>query len=309
MNTLPKILPLSLLEEITGTFSSERVMGKGAFGTVYKGNLPEGGCIAVKKLVDEDTYDRQFQNEIGHLMTYHHENIVKIVGYCHESRKKVVQQDGRYIIVDSVERIICHEYLPMGSLDNYIFVETHTLDWHKRFEIIKGICKGLRFLHKEMDRPTVHMNLQPANIWLDGNMVPKITDFGYSRTFGADQTRIITQNIRAGVLGYMAPEFLYRGEISTMSDIYSLGLMIIEITTQEKNYSDDRDQSARYFINNVHQTWRYEHIASKYSTLDACSLQEVKKCIEIGLECVEADRNRRPSISEIVDRLYGRRAA
>lgn len=116
-----------------------------------------------------------------------------------------------------------------------------------------------------------------------------------------------TQNV-VGAYGYMAPEYLYRGEISTQSDIYSLGLLIIEITTREKNCPNNQDRSGRNFIENVRQNWTDEHIASKCSSLDADCLQQVKTCIETGLKCVEIDRKKRPSIVEIVDTLNGRRA-
>ncbi|RCV39572.1 hypothetical protein SETIT_8G235000v2 [Setaria italica] len=299
LSTVPKDLSAAFLRDITDGFSTDREIGQGAFGTVYKGILPEGDCIAVKKLVDEDIYDKQFQNEITHLMNVCHENIVRIVGFCQEREKKVVEHNRRYIIVDSVERFICYEYLPNGSIDKCIFDDT--LNWATRFKIIKGICQGLHFLHEGMETPTIHMSLQPANVLLDDRKVPKITDFGSSRVFGrADKSMMITQN-PVGVIGYMAPEYLYRGEISTQADIYSLGLMIIEITTRKKNYSDDRDKSAQRFIDEVRQTWTDDvYILSKYSQLDAGLLQEVKACIQTGLKCVDIDRKRRPSISEIV---------
>ncbi|OEL32052.1 Cysteine-rich receptor-like protein kinase 8 [Dichanthelium oligosanthes] len=306
LSTLPKELPLDFLKEITDGFSPERKLGKGAFGTVYKGILQNGEMIAVKKLADNSPVapEKQFQNEVVNLMAVQHENIVKLVGYCHQAQKKVIEHNGRYILVDVVESLLCYEYAPNGNLDKCIFDTSSRPDWKTCFNIIKGICQGLHFLHKEMDKPIVHLDLQPANILLDDNMVPKISDFGLSRLFGEEQTRINTINV-VGAKGYMAPEYLYRGEISTRSDIYSLGVLIMEITTGEKNFSSEKDMSARDF---VRQTWTDEHIASKYSSLDAGSLQEVKTCIDIGLKCVDIDQRKRTSIVEIVDKLNGRHA-
>jgi disease resistance protein RPM1 len=205
--------------------------------------------------------------------------------------------------------LICYEYLPQGSLKKTLFgekaiqFESSKEDWDTRFKIIKGICQGLLFLHK-LDIPIIHMDLKPENILLGENFVPKITDFALSRVFGQEQTRKCTQTV-VGSYGYMAPEYLYRGEVSAQSDIYSLGLMIIEITTKEQNCPDEKQPAARKFIAEVTNNWQQVHIASKYSSLDTESLKQVKECILIGLECVNIDRKLRPSIETIVDRLSG----
>jgi len=242
-------------------------------------------------------------------MALKHENIVQIVGYCSETSKKLVQFDKRYIQADIIESLICYEYLPNGSLKENLFGSKATKDvyskkdWDSCFKIIKGICQGLLFLHK-LDIPIIHMDLKPENILLGENMVPKIADFALSRLFGQEQTRLCTQTV-VGSYGYMAPEYLYRGEISAQSDIYSLGLMIIEITTREQNCPDDTQPSARKFIDNVQNIWKPEHIASKYASLHYNGLQQVRVCIEIGMECVSIDRKLRPNIEKIVERLNG----
>ncbi|XP_066339860.1 cysteine-rich receptor-like protein kinase 44 [Miscanthus floridulus] len=303
LSTLPKDIPASFLKQITKDFSPELELGKGAFGTVYQGIAENGEMIAVKKLGENcPVADKTFSNEVCNLMAAQHENIVKLVGYCHESQKKVVQHNGRYIIVDIAEIFLCYEYLPKGSLDNYLFAESNRIDWDTRFRIVQGICNGLHFLHKEMDQPVVHMDLKPENILLGDNMVPKIADFGLSRLFGQEQTRMNTQNV-VGSLGYMAPEYLYRGEISTQSDIYSLGLLIIQISTGEKNTPNAEDKCGRKFIEKVQKSWTDGHISSKYTSFDPDRLQQIKMCVEIGLQCVEHERKMRPSIADIVEKL------
>ncbi|KQJ88899.1 cysteine-rich receptor-like protein kinase 25 [Brachypodium distachyon] len=306
LSTLPKELPLDFLKTITDQFSEERNLGTGAFGTVYKGIVPDGETIAVKKLAENSPVarDKLFTNEVQNIMALNHENVVRLVGYCHEAQKKVVQNNGRYIVADIVESLLCYEHLPKGSLQKNLFEVPDKMDWDTRFKIIKGICNGLLFVHSI---PIVHMDLKPENILLDDNMVPKIADFGLSRLFGQEQTRMNTQNV-VGSYGYIAPEYLYRGEISTKSDIYSLGLLIMETTTGQKNCPSN-EPSAVQFIRNVREKWTELHIATRYPSLNADRLQQVKRCIQIGLECVEIDRQKRPAIENIVDKLNGRCAS
>ncbi|KAM0904997.1 hypothetical protein ACQ4PT_017640 [Festuca glaucescens] len=267
--------------------------------------MPDGQMIAVKKLVENApiAHDKAFKNEVQNIMAVQNENVVKLVGYCYEGQKKVVQNNGRYIVADVLEISLCYEYLTMGSLQKNLF-GSNNMAWDIRFKIIKGICNGLLFLHRI---PIIHMDLKPKNILLDRDMIPKITDFGLSRLFGKERTRERTQTV-VGSLGYIAPEYLYRGEISTQSDIYSLGLLIIETTTGEKNTPKKNEPSARQFIEEVRQIWTDGHIASIYPNSNANVLQEVKVCIQIGLECVRIDRKKRPSIENIVERLHGRSA-
>ncbi|XP_072151581.1 cysteine-rich receptor-like protein kinase 6 isoform X2 [Setaria viridis] len=309
-SSLPKDLPATFMKEITNDFSPDQALGGSVFGTVYKGVLPDGGgMIAVKRLAENALVPLgiSFKTEVTNLMAIKHENIVELVHYCHEAQKKVVQHHGRYVIVDVTESCLCYKYLPNGSLNKHLYDAT-SINWGTRFKIIKGICQGLHFLHKDLvGGPLIHMNLVPNSIWLDDNWVPKIADFALARLFGQEQTRMYTVNVK-GYNGYIAPEYLYRGEISTMSDIYSLGMLILEITTGEKNCAVSEDRSARLFVDNVHQNWKTnEQLIYKYPSLDPNGLQQVKACIVIGLKCVEADRNRRPSITDIVDKLNGKR--
>ncbi|KQJ88893.1 hypothetical protein BRADI_4g21970v3, partial [Brachypodium distachyon] len=295
-------LPLDFWKKITNDFSDERKLDEGAFGIVYKGIMEDGEEIAVKKLGENSPVprDKDFNNEVLNIMALKHENVVELVGYCHEAQKKVVQNNGRYIVADIVESLLCYEHLRKGSLKKNLFEVPDKMDWDTRFKIIKGICQGLLFLH---GINIVHMDLKPENILLDDNTVPKIVDFGLSRLFGQEQTRMNTQNV-VGSYGYIAPEYLYRGEISNKSDIFSLGLLILETTTGEKN-CPSKEPSAEQFIKNVRKNWTDEHIMRQYSDYDKECLQQVKKCIEIGLECVEIERQKRPSIEKIVDKLNG----
>lgn len=303
-SAFPREPTLEFLKHITEDFSSEREVGRGGFGVVYKGILQSGQQVTVKKLVrTTGIHDRRFQNEVGNLLMLEHKNIVKLLGSCYHAEKKLVEVNGRFVFSDVPEKFLCYEYLSNGSLDNYIYGESSRLDWPMRFKIIIGICSGLHFLHEERREAIVHLNLRPSNILLDDNMVPKIVDFGLSRLFGEEQTRILTQNV-VGWIGYIAPEYNYRGEVSVKSDIYSLGVLILEIVTGLEKDLNAEDISSRLFIDNVFENWMNKsHIESKYPTLEEKYLQQVKRCIELGLNCVEIDPKNRPTAGSILAKL------
>jgi len=191
-------LSLKYLREITNDFSNERLLGQGGFGRVYKGVLANGDTIAVKKLTwtMSGLQDKQYENEARHLMRLKHQNIVQLVGYCSETEKELVLHNGKYVYAEKSERLLCLEYLPNGSLCKHLSDASSGLDWDTRYKIIRGICYGLHYLHEEWQAstPIIHMDLKPANILLDDDMVPKIADFGLSRLFGELQTRTITKN-------------------------------------------------------------------------------------------------------------------
>jgi len=196
-NTLPNKLPAKFLKQITNDLSPDRKLGHSVFGTVYMGILPEGEIIAVKKLAENSPVapGKSFDTEVTNLMALQHENIVELVGYCHEAQKDVVYHNGRYVIVDIIESFLWYKYLPKGTLDKYIYAGTSISNWDTRFKIIKGVCKGLQFLHNKPDGALIHMNILPTSIWLDDNWVPKIADFGLARLFGQEQTRMNTINV------------------------------------------------------------------------------------------------------------------
>ncbi|WVZ79687.1 hypothetical protein U9M48_027239 [Paspalum notatum var. saurae] len=251
----PRNLPLQYLRNITDNFSDERLLGEGGFGTVYKGVLSNGETIAVKKLNSSmpGVKDMHFDNEASNLTRLKHPNVVLLVGWCYETENIYVEYNGKYICAEKSERLLCLEYMPNGSLREFLSDEASGLGWDIRHKIIEGICYGLHYLHEEWQDnvPLVHMDLKPANILLDNNMVPKIADFGLSRLF--DETKTWTCTIsRDGTLGYMAPEYINRGLISTKSDIFSLGVIILEIVTGHRDYPDETGIPSQEFIELVH---------------------------------------------------------
>ncbi|VAI37398.1 unnamed protein product [Triticum turgidum subsp. durum] len=258
-------VPLDLLLQITDGFSEERKLGSGSFGEVYLGVHPDGQKIAVKKIYDMPGVDEeQFQNEFKNLARLQHRNIVRLVGYCHHIQEVPAMYEGKLVLAEKIHRALCLEYMSNGSLEKYISDECDKYDWHTGYGIIKGICQGLKYLHTKLEPPIYHLDLKPANILLDENMVPRIADFGISRLFGDERTRATKSTL--GTQGYLPPEYIRNYLISSKFDIFSLGVVIIKIMAGRAGYYKSAEMSSHEFIN------------------------------------VE-DRHKRPTVQNIVDRL------
>ncbi|CAM0908463.1 unnamed protein product [Alopecurus aequalis] len=282
----PKALPLSLLEEITEGFSDRLEIGRGGFSVVYKGMLDNGSVIAVKRLSSTYMYEKEFQREVECLMRVKHKNIVRFLGYCAYTQADMELYDGKWVMADTQQRLLCFEYLPNGSLYHYIKDPSGGLEWSSRYKIIKGICEGLSYLHH---KNILHLDLKPANILLDEDMMPKINDFGLSRCFEEEQTRVSVTKM-GGTIGYLAPEFTSR-IITHKFDLYSLGMIIIEILTGKRGYQA---------VENVLENWSSMLQVSQDNPL----WQQIKVCAEIGIECTDFEPAKRPpSMKHIVDRL------
>ncbi|XP_045087080.1 uncharacterized protein [Aegilops tauschii subsp. strangulata] len=308
-NGTPMCLRLEFLKAITCNFSTESELGRGGYGVVYKGVLQSGKIIAVKKLFEIHLLDdKTFQNEVTYLMETRHQNIVQFIGYCAESTFELMKQpNGNFIWAEIPKRLLCFEYVCNKSLDKYISDESSGLEWNIRYKLIKGICSGLQFLHDKCR--IVHLDLKPENILMDSMMMPKITDFGLSRIFGEQQTRIVTAK-PAGTRGYMAPEYLLQGVVSSKADIFSLGVIVIEIITGRRDYPlfqqdspHSTATSCQHFVEKVLTSWRKKFkSASKYISMEKYS-QQVELCIVIALACVDPVMEKRPTAKDIVQVL------
>ncbi|CAL4995413.1 unnamed protein product [Urochloa decumbens] len=278
-NEEPIMLSYTFLKNVTNNFAE--VIGSGGFGIVYMG-VVRNWKLAVKKLYEKyDFSDKQFEEELTCLIRVKHKNIVRFLGYCSETQRKVEQHNGRFILADIRQRFLCFEYISDKSLYDYLKDESHKCDWDTTYQIIQGICQGLRYLHNE--ERINHLDLKPDNILLDGDMVPKITDFGLSRHFSDEYSRIITQTI-GGTLGYTAPEYLNNGEISFKSDIFSLGVIMKQLLRGSMDLSDFENWQQLLDNNDIHRS-------------------QVKRCIRIAQLCVDDDQHRRPTIDCITDML------
>ncbi|XP_037419350.1 putative receptor-like protein kinase At4g00960 [Triticum dicoccoides] len=268
---------------------------------IKQGVHDDGETIAVKMLHHMPGLDdQQFEKEYLNLASLQHHNIVKLVGYCHETQREYVPYNGKMVLCDKTNRALCFEYMQNGSLDNFLQDEFSGHNWDTRYAVIKGICDGLKYLHEELQPPIYHLDLKPANILLDENMTAKIADFGLSKLYGDGLTQITTSSV--GTFGYLPPEYIDRQLVSNKLDIFSLGVIIIKIMTGHKGYSQIADMSAREFIDHVHANWRNRLQETSSDALESYA-EQVKTCIQIALSCVESDRHNRPSIGDIISKL------
>ncbi|KAF6986946.1 hypothetical protein CFC21_004634 [Triticum aestivum] len=285
----PQPLPLSLLKEITNDFSPELNIGSGGYAEVYKGIL-ENRTVAVKRMSNTYKYEKEYLREVECLMMVKHKNIVRFLGYCADTQGSMLKYEGKLVMADVRQRLLCFEFLPKGSLRGYITDTSCGLHWTYRYQIIIGICQGLHCLHQNN---IVHLDLKPENILLDDNLVPKITDFGLSRCFRPMQSQTFTVHIR-GTPGYVAPECC-NGEITHRLDIYSLGIIIAEVLTGERLDLNDN-------VNKVVESWS----AILEKPQRDVQLEQVRVCAEIAMKCMEFNPARRPDTQHIISVLDGR---
>ncbi|TKW15025.1 hypothetical protein SEVIR_5G204300v4 [Setaria viridis] len=279
------MMDVSTLRTATGDFDESNKLGEGGFGAVYKGILPDGDEIAVKRLSDSSTQgEDELKNELALVAKLKHKNLVMLVGVCLEQQ----------------ERLLVYEYVPNRSLDLILFDtqnENHEqLDWRQRYRIINGIARGLQYLHEDSQLKVVHRDLKASNILLDANMNPKISDFGLARIFDRDQTQANTSQI-VGTYGYMAPEYVMRGNYSVKSDAFSFGVMVLEIVTGRNNSKQSGD-----LLNTVWEHWEAGTVMELVDPSMNGSFPEgdVLRCFHIGLLCVQGDPAARPVLSSVV---------
>lgn len=303
-STTPVDISLAAIEACTDGFSESKKVGSGAYGKVYKGVYNEEE-LAFKKIdglavLNED----QFKNELKHLMSVQHRNIVRFVGYCSQIKEKFIWRGKEYVSVQYITRILCFEYLPGGSLDKHLDKESESdgFDWRTRYNIIKGISQGLNYLH-ELEKPIFHLDLKPANVLLDENMEPKIADFGISKHFTGTKTHI-TISKPTGTPRYMPPEYLNKLVISNKYDVFSFGVMVMEIIagpTGYDNFSEANDQDSFKYIDRVYKQWEKRITAKSHDP--SAEINQVKRCINIAVKCLNQNRDDRPEIKAIVGEL------
>ncbi|KAK7271908.1 hypothetical protein RJT34_28178 [Clitoria ternatea] len=275
----------------TNNFSAANKLGEGGFGPVYKGTLSDQQEVAIKRLSKSSGQGLiEFMNEAKLMAKLQHTNLVKLLGFC-------IQRD---------ERILVYEYMSNKSLDFYLFGSTrkNLLDWEKRLNIIGGIAQGLLYLHKYSRLKVVHRDLKASNILLDDELNPKISDFGMARIFGLRVSEENTNRV-VGTYGYMAPEYAINGIVSIKIDVFSFGVLLLEILSGKKNNSHHHLDRPLNLIGYAWQLWNegraLELIAPTLSGLK--SNKEVLRCIHIGLLCVQDQATDRPTMIDIVSFL------
>ncbi|KAG5117370.1 hypothetical protein JHK84_043483 [Glycine max] len=284
---------LSVLVNATENFSTGNKLGEGGFGPVYKGTLMDGKVIAVKRLSKKSGQGvDEFKNEVALIAKLQHRNLVKLFGCC----------------IEGEEIMLIYEYMPNQSLDYFVFDETKRkfLEWHKRFKIISGIARGLLYLHQDSRLRIVHRDLKPSNILLDDNLDPKISDFGLARPFLGDQVEANTDRV-AGTYGYMPPEYAARGHFSVKSDVFSYGVIVLEIVTGKKNWEFSDPKHYNNLLGHAWKLWTEERVLELLDELleEQCEPFEVIRCIQVGLLCVQQRPQDRPDMSSVVLMLNG----
>ncbi|XP_023738344.3 cysteine-rich receptor-like protein kinase 44 [Lactuca sativa] len=282
----------STIKAATYDFSEDNRLGKGGFGAVYKGKLGDGQEIAVKRLArDSGQGDIEFKNEVLLVAKLQHRNLVRLLGFS----------------IEGSERLLIYELLSNASLDQFIFDPTkHTiLDWEKRYKIIKGVAKGLLYLHEDSRLMIIHRDLKTSNILLDIEMNPKIADFGMARLFNPEETQGDTNRI-VGTYGYMAPEYAMHGQFSVKSDVYSFGVLVLEMVTGQKNQYIRNGDSMEHFLSYAWKSWQDGNVSSIIDltlTTGSGSLCDITRIIHIALLCIQENSSDRPTMAEVVHML------
>ncbi|CAI9087675.1 OLC1v1021810C1 [Oldenlandia corymbosa var. corymbosa] len=275
----------------TDAFSLTNKLGESGFGSVFKGQLQNGREIAVKRLSRSSGQGiEEFKNETTLIARLQHRNLVKLLGCC-------IQQE---------EKMLVYEYLPNKGLDNFIFDEGKRalLDWTKRFEIILGIARGMVYLHRDSRLRIIHRDLKASNVLLDSSMEPKISDFGMARIFGADQLEAKTRRV-VGTYGYMSPEYAMQGLFSEKLDVFSYGILLLEIISGKKCCSNYFNGTTLSLAGYVWGLWKEGKALDSVdpAMVDSCKPDEVARCIQIGLLCVQDHANDRPTMSKVLSML------
>ncbi|XWS09912.1 hypothetical protein CRYUN_Cryun39dG0030500 [Craigia yunnanensis] len=281
------LFSFSSVSAATNNFSVSNKLGEGGFGPVYKGKLLKGNEVAVKRLSRKSGQGwDELKNETMLIAKLQHKNLVKLLGCC-------IERD---------EKILVYEYLPNKSLDLFLFDQDRRtfLTWPKRFGIVMGIVRGLLYLHQDSSLRIIHRDLKSSNVLLDNDLNPKISDFGIAKIFGADQLEAETKQV-AGTYGYMSPEYAMDGRLSVKSDVFSLGVLLLEIVSSKSNTGFSHSDHHHNLLGHAWLLWNDNKVLELLDPClkDSCVESQVHRCIQVGLLCVQKHPENRPLISDV----------
>nr|AMM43002.1 LRR-RLK [Vernicia montana]AMM43025.1 LRR-RLK [Vernicia montana] len=278
------------LRSATDNFHSANKLGRGGFGTVYKGTLKSGRQVAVKTLSAQSKQGvREFLNEIDTISKVRHPNLVELLGCC----------------IQETNRILVYEYVENNSLDQALLGSKNScikLDWKKRSAICLGIARGLTYLHEELVPHIVHRDIKASNILLDKEFNPKIGDFGLAKLFPDNITHISTRI--AGTTGYLAPEYALGGQLTLKADVYSFGVLILEIISGRSSVKASWGETQKLLLEwawQLHEEGK--HLELVDPELGEFSEEEVIRHMKVAFFCTQGAANRRPLMSQVVDML------
>ncbi|XP_060674732.1 G-type lectin S-receptor-like serine/threonine-protein kinase LECRK1 isoform X2 [Ziziphus jujuba] len=282
-----RVFSYNELKKATDGFKEE--LGKGSFGAVYKGVLNRGRkLVAVKrleKLIEEG--EREFRAEMRAISRTNHKNLVRLMGYCAEDSK----------------RLLVYEYMSNGSLADLLFKQAKRPDWNSRVRIAIDVAKGINYLHEQCRTPIIHCDVKPQNILMDDFWNAKISDFGLAKLLMPDQTRTFT-GIR-GTRGYLAPEWEKNTPISVKADVYSYGIVLLEIICCRRNL----EMNVPTIDEIVLSCWIYKCFASrqlyKRGVGEDADKETLEKMVKVGLWCIQDEPVLRPSMKSVVLMLEG----
>ncbi|XP_065617344.1 cysteine-rich receptor-like protein kinase 3 isoform X1 [Quercus suber] len=277
-----------VLERATNYFHHSKKLGQGGSGSVYKGVLPDGKVVAIKRLFfNTRQWVDHFFNEVNLISDIHHKNLVKLLGCS----------------IAGPESLLVYEYVPNQSLHDYFSAKRklQLLKWEVRYKIILGTAEGLAYLHEELEMRIIHRDIKLSNILLEEDFTAKIADFGLARLFPEDKTHISTGI--AGTLGYMAPEYVIRGILTEKADVYSFGVLVIEVVSGKRN-----NNFSQYSYSILQMVWNLYGIGRVCEAVDPAlegqfQEEEASRLLQIGLLCVQASAELRPSMSTVVKML------
>ncbi|XP_042426524.1 cysteine-rich receptor-like protein kinase 10 isoform X2 [Zingiber officinale] len=302
------LFDLSTLQVATAFFSEDNKLGEGGFGAVYKGFLPNGQEIAVKKLLNAGQGLAELKNELVLVAKLQHRNLVKLLGVCLEEEKMLIYEYvpnrsldlylyGNHQFVHSYEMQVAALQINHSNTVNVDPARGKELPWGTRYKIINGIAQGLLYLHEESQIKIIHRDLKASNILLDAEMNPKISDFGLAKLFDGDQTQGTTNRV-IGTFGYMAPEYAMHGKFSMKSDVFSFGVLVLEVLTGRKNSGSYDSETAEDLLSFAWEKWSGGAALEIVDPVlgDEYRGSDVLRCLQIGLLCVQENPSDRPSM-------------
>ncbi|GKV05666.1 hypothetical protein SLEP1_g17653 [Rubroshorea leprosula] len=291
----PKEFSYKELRTATKCFNGNRIIGNGAFGTVYKGILPENGDIVAVKRCSHSTQGlNEFLSELSIIGTLRHRNLVRLQGWCHEK--------GEILLV--------YDLMPNGSLDKALFEARALLPWPHRRKILLGVASALTYLHQECENQVIHRDIKTSNIMLDEGFNARLGDFGLARQVEHDKSPDAT--VAAGTMGYLAPEYLLTGRASDKTDVFSYGAMVLEVASGRRPIEKDVSQAGKVGVNSNLVEWVWNlHREGRLLTAADPRLEgqfdeaEMRKVLTVGLACSHPDPMARPTMRGVVQMLVG----
>jgi hypothetical protein len=284
--TGPKRFSFKELARATNNFNDEEKLGQGGFGGVYRGFLQDSNSfIAVKRVSKQSKQGiKEYASEVKIISRLRHRNLVQLIGWCHERG----------------ELLLIYEFMPNGSLDSHLFTEESLLIWETRYKVAQGLALALLYLHEEWEQCVVHRDIKSSNIMLDSNFNAKLGDFGLARLM--DHVKGSQTTVLAGTMGYMAPECVTSGNASKESDVYSFGIVALEIACGRKPIMTNAPQEQVVLVEWV---WELYGIGKVLEAADPrldgdFDEQQMERLMIVGLWCAHPDRNLRPSIRETI---------